>query len=82
VTPLSFWDTVYLQDSAPWDIGRPHEVFVRIADTGDVSAPVLDSGCGTGEHALLFASRGLSATGVDLSAPAVETARAKYDHAL
>jgi 2-polyprenyl-3-methyl-5-hydroxy-6-metoxy-1,4-benzoquinol methylase len=38
---------------------------------------VLDSGCGTGEHALLFASRGLSATGVDLSAPAVETARAK-----
>jgi cyclopropane fatty-acyl-phospholipid synthase-like methyltransferase len=77
VAPVSFWDKVYLQDSAPWDIGRPQEVFVRIADAGDVSAPVLDSGCGTGEHALLFASRGLSATGVDLSAPAIEMARAK-----
>lgn len=77
MAPLSFWDTVYLQDSAPWDIGRPQEVFVRIADTGALSAPVLDSGCGTGEHALLCASRGLSVTGVDLSAPAIEMARVK-----
>jgi SAM-dependent methyltransferase len=77
MVPASFWDTVYLRGSAPWDIGRPQEAFARIADTVDVAEPVLDSGCGTGEHALLFAARGLSTTGVDLSAPAIDLARAK-----
>ena len=77
VASPDFWDSVYRQDVAPWDIGRPQEAFARIAEGGEVSGPLLDSGCGTGEHALLFASRGLSATGVDLSAPAIETARAK-----
>jgi 2-polyprenyl-3-methyl-5-hydroxy-6-metoxy-1,4-benzoquinol methylase len=34
-------------------------------------------GCGTGEHALLAASLGLEATGVDMAAAAIERAKAK-----
>jgi len=73
----SSWDQSYLDGSPPWDIGRPQPAFVRVADRGQVRSPVLDSGCGTGEHALLFAERGFEVTGVDIAAPAIEAARAK-----
>ena len=72
------WDAAYEQESAaPWDIGRPQPAFVRLADSGALSGPLLDAGCGTGEHALLAAARGLDATGVDISAVAIGRARAK-----
>jgi SAM-dependent methyltransferase len=38
---------------------------------------VLDAGCGTGEHALMAAERGLDVTGVDLATKAIATAEAK-----
>ncbi|MDQ3901528.1 MAG: class I SAM-dependent methyltransferase, partial [Actinomycetota bacterium] len=38
---------------------------------------VLDVGCGTGEHVLLCASRGLDATGVDLAPNALRAAEDK-----
>ena len=34
-------------------------------------------GCGTGEHVLMCARRGLDATGIDLAVPALEVAREK-----
>ncbi|MFF4488560.1 class I SAM-dependent methyltransferase [Streptomyces sp. NPDC001544] len=43
----------------------------------DRPADVLDLGCGTGSLALLAAERGHRVTGVDLSPPMVELARAK-----
>ena len=71
------WDDVYLHNRAPWDIGRPQPAIVRVADAGDLIEPVLDSGCGSGEHALLAATLGLSVKGVDLSEAAIQQARAK-----
>jgi SAM-dependent methyltransferase len=50
---------------------------VRVASEGGFRGVVLDVGCGTGEHALLAASLGLPALGVDLAATAIELARAK-----
>ena len=73
------WDAVYVADSAPWDIGRPQSAFVRLADADEIRSPVLDSGCGTGEHALMLAARGLEVMGVDLSKTAIERARQKAD---
>jgi SAM-dependent methyltransferase len=61
----------------PWDIGRPQPAFKRLADSGVLVGDVLDVGCGTGEHALLAASRGLSALGIDAAPRAIELARAK-----
>jgi len=50
-------------EKAPWDIGKPQQAFVEVADK--VRGLVLDAGCGTGENALYFASRGCSVVGID-----------------
>jgi cyclopropane fatty-acyl-phospholipid synthase-like methyltransferase len=72
------WDASYTADRpAPWDIGRPQPTFARLADEGRLSGRLLDAGCGTGEHALLAASRGADVTGVDLAPTAIARARAK-----
>lgn len=60
---------------ARWDIGRPQPAFVAIADR--VTSPLLDVGCGTGEHALYFAGRGLRVTGIDFVEEAIRRARRK-----
>jgi cyclopropane fatty-acyl-phospholipid synthase-like methyltransferase len=71
------WDDAYQHQSTPWDIGHPQPAIVRIAEWGGLVEPVLDSGCGSGEHALLAASMGLEVTGVDVAQTAIERARAK-----
>ncbi|MGN6380339.1 MAG: class I SAM-dependent methyltransferase, partial [Gaiellales bacterium] len=62
---------------APWDIGRPQPAFVRLADAGGLVGRVLDVGCGTGEHALMAAQRGLPAVGVDSAPAAIAIAERK-----
>ena len=71
------WDDAYLLNRAPWDIGRPQPAIVRVVDDKDLPEPVLDSGCGSGEHALLAATQGLLVTGIDISRLVIERARAK-----
>jgi cyclopropane fatty-acyl-phospholipid synthase-like methyltransferase len=60
---------------APWDIGRPQAQFAAIADR--VTGPVLDAGCGTGEHALFFAARGHRVIGIDFVEEVIRRARVK-----
>lgn len=74
---LQSWDEAYRDNETPWDIGRPQPAIVRVAEWGGLIEPVLDSGCGSGEHALLVASMGLQVKGVDVSQTAIERARAK-----
>ena len=71
------WDEAYQRNAVPWDIGRPQPAILRIAEWGGLVEPVLDSGCGSGEHALLAASMGLEVKGVDVAQTAIERARAK-----
>jgi 2-polyprenyl-3-methyl-5-hydroxy-6-metoxy-1,4-benzoquinol methylase len=72
-----WWDESYRDGTAPWDIGRPQAAFERLAADDRWSGAVLDSGCGTGEHALRAASLGLPALGVDVAATAIAAAREK-----
>jgi cyclopropane fatty-acyl-phospholipid synthase-like methyltransferase len=60
---------------APWDIGRPQNPFMDVADR--VTGAILDAGCGTGENALYFASRGCTVTGIDFIEEAIRRARRK-----
>jgi cyclopropane fatty-acyl-phospholipid synthase-like methyltransferase len=60
---------------APWDIGKPQGTFAAVADR--VTGPVLDAGCGTGEHALFFAARGHRVIGIDFVEEPIRRARAK-----
>ena len=71
------WDQVYRDGRPPWDIDRPQAAFVRLADAGEIQAPVLDCGCGTGEQALMLAQRGFEVLGMDLAPSAIATARRK-----
>ena len=71
------WDETYRSGRPPWDIGRPQPAFVRLADSGEIAEPVLDCGCGTGEHALMIAERGMEVVGVDFAPAAIEVARSK-----
>ena len=68
------FETLYA-GPAPWEIGKPQQQFVAIADR--VTGPVLDAGCGTGEHALFFAARGHRVTGIDFVDEAIGRARRK-----
>ncbi|WP_433448387.1 class I SAM-dependent methyltransferase [Streptomyces sp. CA-142005] len=75
-TPWARPDDMYASPP-PWDIGRPQPAFLALAEAGDVQGRVLDVGCGTGEHVLMCAARGLDATGVDLASRALRTAQNK-----
>jgi SAM-dependent methyltransferase len=60
---------------APWDIGRPQKAFLDVAD--QITGSILDAGCGTGENALYFASRGQKITGIDFLTEPIIRARKK-----
>ncbi len=67
-----------LYDGQPrWEIGRPQRAILAVAER--ITGAVLDAGCGTGENALFFASRGQTVTGIDFLAEPVEWARRKAD---
>ncbi|WP_055401606.1 MULTISPECIES: class I SAM-dependent methyltransferase [unclassified Mycobacterium] len=64
-----------LPAATPWDIGGPQPVVQRLVALGAIKGEVLDPGTGPGHHAIYYASKGYSATGIDGSAAAIERAR-------
>jgi SAM-dependent methyltransferase len=70
------WDASYAS-TPPWDIGRPQPGFAQLAATGRLQGPLLDVGCGTGEHVLMAAAAGLDATGIDIAPSAIRLAGEK-----
>lgn len=52
-------------------------MFAKLAEKREALGDVIDIGCGTGEHAMLFASKGYRVLGVDSAPLAIEKARAK-----
>ena len=61
----------------PWDIGKPQKPFVDAADR--ITGGILDAGCGTGDTALFFASRGHKVTGIDYLEDPIKRAKRKND---
>ena len=64
-----------LPAATPWDIGGPQPVVQQLVALGAIKGEVLDPGTGPGHHAIYYASKGYSATGIDGSEGAVERAR-------
>ncbi len=59
----------------PWEIGHLQPALAAIAD--QIQGSVLDAGCGTGDCALFFASRGQVVYGIDFVLEAITQAKAK-----
>ena len=75
--PVSrMFDAAY-RTTPPWDIGRPRKQFMELVRQGEISGPVLDIGCGTGENALFFAEQGLEVLGIDFAPRAIRHAERK-----
>src|ERR1700743_2451368 len=70
-----------LPAATPWDIGGPQPVVRQLVALGAIKGEVLDPGTGPGHHAIYYASKGYSATGIDGSEGAVGGAREKGRHA-
>ena len=64
-----------LPAATPWDIGGPQPVVQQLVALGAVKGEVLDPGTGPGHHAIYYASKGYSATGIDASPTGLERAR-------
>ncbi|KZS59229.1 MAG: class I SAM-dependent methyltransferase [Mycobacterium pseudokansasii] len=64
-----------LPAATPWDIGGPQPVVRQLVALGAIKGEVLDPGTGPGHHAIYYAAKGLSATGIDGSVAAIERAR-------
>jgi len=75
--PSHDFDAIYAVGTPGWDIGRPQPAFDHLATAGKLVGRVLDVGCGTGEHALIAASLGHEAVGIDMSVRAIELAKTK-----
>ena len=65
----------------PWDIGGPQPVVQQLVAYGAVRGEVLDPGTGPGHHAIYYASKGYSATGIDGSSTAIELAKRNAERA-
>ena len=67
-----FWETIYRQGDAPWDLGRPAPVFRRLTENGVLSpGSMIVLGAGHGHDARLFARHGFQVTAVDFARQAV-----------
>ena len=73
---MDFFETAY-RGRPPWDIGHPQKEFVGLARRGEITGPVLDIGCGTGDNALFFAGEGYEVVGIDAVPAAIQTAKEK-----
>jgi cyclopropane fatty-acyl-phospholipid synthase-like methyltransferase len=74
VPDRSTFENIYA-GQPPWEIGRPQKAFLGVAD--QITGSILDAGCGTGENALFFASRGQKVTGIDFLEEPIRRARQK-----
>ncbi|NMO90939.1 class I SAM-dependent methyltransferase [Actinomycetospora sp. TBRC 11914] len=73
-SPHTF-DEAYRTGEPPWVIDEPQPAVVELARDGAITGPVLDLGCGVGEHTILLHRLGYEVLGVDAAPAAVERAR-------
>ena len=72
-----FFVAAYEGAPPPWDLGRPQTDLMAVFEELGLSGSVVDLGCGTGEHVLELARRGLDAWGVDSTPSAIAAAERK-----
>jgi SAM-dependent methyltransferase len=72
-----FFDLMYRFSRPPWDSGITPPEVTALIESGNLRGRALDLGCGTGTNSIYLAQHGFTVVGVDFSARAIATARAK-----
>lgn len=72
-----FFDLQYRFSRPPWDSGITPPEVVSFVESSPARGRALDLGCGTGTNSIYLAQHGFAVVGVDFSAKAIATARAK-----
>ncbi|SVB64197.1 uncharacterized protein METZ01_LOCUS217051, partial [marine metagenome] len=67
-----FWEDIYLEDDAGWDLGESTLVFDKISDALPLGK-VCIIGCGRGYDAVMFAQKGFEVTAIDFAPSAIST---------
>ncbi|MHC4159132.1 MAG: class I SAM-dependent methyltransferase [Planctomycetota bacterium] len=63
-------------EQIPWNMETPPQLLVELVDSKKIQpCKTIDLGCGTGNYAIYFASRGFEATGIDCSPTAIKIAK-------
>ncbi|MDT8324524.1 MAG: class I SAM-dependent methyltransferase [Bacteroidota bacterium] len=63
-------------DEIPWNIAEPPALLTQLLASGRIlPCRMIEAGCGTGNHARVFAAHGFDVTGVDIAPTAVAIAR-------
>ncbi|MBC8323819.1 MAG: methyltransferase domain-containing protein [Candidatus Marinimicrobia bacterium] len=65
-----FWEDIYLEDDAGWDLGGPTPIFESMADSMSPGELCI-IGCGKGYDAIMFAQKGFDVTAVDFASSAI-----------
>ncbi len=66
----SFWENIYLDNDAGWDLGSATPVFERVSEELKVGK-VCIVGCGRGYDAIMFAKKGFEVTAIDFADTAI-----------
>ncbi|MDQ2669103.1 MAG: class I SAM-dependent methyltransferase [Gemmatimonadota bacterium] len=74
--PQAFFEAVY-EGPAPWDVGGPQPALMELISEFPPREPVLDLGCGSGDHVIALAQLGLRVVGIDFARGAVDEARTR-----
>ena len=69
-----FWENIYKNDDAGWDLGGPTPVFVKISSILKPKKLCI-IGCGRGYDAVMFAKNNFDVTAVDFAPSAVTSLR-------
>ncbi len=76
----AFWDEIYQNGRAGWDMGGPTPVFRRLANSGAYPpGRMIVLGAGRGHDAFEFSRRGFAVTAVDFADEPVAAMRAALD---
>ncbi|MBI88780.1 MAG: SAM-dependent methyltransferase [Candidatus Marinimicrobia bacterium] len=67
-----FWENIYLEGDAGWDLGGPTPAFVELSNNLK-KGKVCIIGCGRGYDSIVFAKKGFKVTAVDFAPTAISS---------
>lgn len=75
---MTDWENCYLENNTPWNRGAPSPPLAEWVRRTKPAGRAFVPGCGVGHDVAMLAESGMDVLGLDISATAIERARAAY----